>query len=200
MPKFSGKEIISETTEKAIRRTMLIGTAAILTKLYRVPLGDLKILGMELPPALFDTALLVLVAYASYSLTINWIGDLLAFRLWYRESSIWSQFGTNMKLDKTFIRGSIPLLVKLHALENGKSWPTDYSTLDDKLREEFSDFKTNAGLYCSRLEYAGTRFSVLSAFGHYYVWFQSFLLPMALCALAIYLLITHGTFTPPPNL
>jgi hypothetical protein len=200
MPKLNGKDIISESTEKVIRRAIIIAAAAIFTKLYEVPLGDLKVLGMELPPALFDTALLVLVVYASYSLVLNWLGDLLAFRLWFRENSIFSMIGTNMPMDKTFIEGAIPLLHKLHALENAGSWPTDYSQLDDKMRTEFADFKLNVELYCARLEAAGTRFHLLSVFGHYYVWVQSFLFPMALGAGALYLLFTYGTFTPPAKL
>jgi hypothetical protein len=105
-----------------------------------------------------------------------------------------------MKLDKSFIRGAVPLLVKLHALEKGKVWPIDYPALDEDVRKEFMDFKTNAQLYCLRLEHAGTRFRTLSVFGHYYVWFQSFVLPVALCVLAAYLVITLGTFSPPSKL
>lgn len=55
---------------------------------------------MELPTALFDSVLSVLVVYHMYSLTINWLGDLAAFRLWYTESSIWSDFGGDMRLAK----------------------------------------------------------------------------------------------------
>ena len=110
MPKISGKDIISDNTEKIIRRTVVISSITVLVKVYNVPLNDLELLGMELPAALFDVVLLVLVAYFTCSLIVNWVGDLLAFRLWYRESSIWSEFGTQMKLDRNFVRGGIPLL------------------------------------------------------------------------------------------
>lgn len=200
MPRISGRDVISESTEKVIRRTMVIGSAAVLVKLYDVPLNDLKVLGIELPAALFDTVLLVLVAYSAYSLILNWSGDLLAFRLWYRESSIWSEFGTNMKLDKTFLRGVTPLLLRLHELEKGRKWPAEFAEMDEISRKEFADFKANAELYCLRLEHAGTRFSILSFFGHYYVWFQSFILPLAICATATYLLVKHGIFAPPTRL
>src|SRR5712664_2521471 len=100
MPKVSGKDIISDSTEKVARRTLVVSSAAILAKLYDVPLGDLNVLGMELPASLFDTVLLVLIVYSAYSLLLHWFGDLAAFRLWFSESSIWSEFGTNMKLDK----------------------------------------------------------------------------------------------------
>lgn len=197
MPKLGGKDLISPTTEKVGQRALVIGASAILVKAYSVPLNDLKALGIELPPALIDTVLLVLVIYSAYSLTLHWFGDLLSFRLWYRESSIWCEFGTNMKLDKNFIRGSIPLLVKLHALEQNHKWPLCFDELDQETRELFKDYKANADLYGNRLEHAGTRFSVLSVFGHYYVWIQSFVLPLLVLCIATYYLIHHGTFVPP---
>ena len=91
MPKISGKDIISGTTEKIIRRSVVISSIAVLVKVYNVPLTNLKLLDMELPVALFDVVLLVLVAYFTYSLIINWVGDLLAFRLWYRERARFGQ-------------------------------------------------------------------------------------------------------------
>ncbi len=199
MPKINGKDIISATTEKIIRRSVVISSITVLVKVYNVPLNDLRIIGMELPLALFDVVLMVLVGYFVYSLIINWIGDLLAFRLWYRESSIWSQFGTQMKIDKDFCRGGVPLLLKLYHLEKDKEWPTEFSKLDEKAREDYKDFKTNVQLYCTRLEHAGTRFSALSYFGHYYVWVQSFLFPLGLSLFAIYLLVKYGSFNPPPR-
>lgn len=200
MPKLSGKDIISESTEKVIRRTMVISSAAILAKIYDIPLNDLKVLGMELPSSLFDTAFLLLVGYSAYSLVLHWSGDLLAFRLWYRESSAWSEFGTNMRLDKGFIRGGIPLLMRLYDLEREHKWPAIFADLDDEAKERYADFQQNVKLYCLRLEQAGTRFSMLSSFGHYYVWVQCFLLPLAACAVAAYLLVKYGTFVPPTKL
>jgi hypothetical protein len=158
MPKFSGQDIISEATEKTIRRSVLLSAVAVLAKVYVVPLNDLKILGMELPAALFDTVLFILVLYSAYSFIINWVGDLFSFRLWYRESSIWSEFGTHMKLDKRFIRGSIPLLLRLHELEKNRQWPAVFSELDENSKKDYNDFKTNVELYCIRLEHAGTSF------------------------------------------
>jgi len=199
MPSISGKALISETTEKVLARSLVVSSAAILTKMYDVPFQDLKALGMELPASLVDTVLLVLVVYYMYSLTVNWVGDLAAFRLWFRESSIWSQFGSNMKLDKEFIQGVTPLLVRLHEMEKQGSWPVEYAKLSDQVKKDFADFKTNAELYTLRLEYAGTRFSALSWFGRYYVWFQSYAFPMLLSVFAIYLLVRYGSFAPPPR-
>lgn len=197
MPKISGKEVISESTEKATGRALVLAAAAIFTKLYAVPLNDLKVVGMELPAALIDATLLALVVYTTYSFLLKWLGDLMAFRLWYRESSIWSTFGTNMKLDRSFLRGAIPLLERVHALEATNMWPVDSNTLDQATKDALKDFKTNAELYCARLEAAGTRFSSLSAFGHYYVWVHSFAIPLAASLGAIYFLVTYGSFTMP---
>ena len=199
MPKFSGKDIISEATEKIIRRTVVLSSITVLVKAYSVPLNNLKLLDMELPSAVFDVVLLVLVAYFSYSLVINWIGDMLAFRLWYRENSTWSEFGTQIKLDKSFIRGGIPLLLRLHELEKNRRWPTAFAELDDAAKTDYQDFKTNVELYCVRLEHAGTKFSALTIFGHYYVWVQSFVIPLGVSLVAVYLLVKYGNFTPPPR-
>jgi hypothetical protein len=200
MPRISGRSLISETTEKVLRRTLVIASATILTKLYDVPLNDLKVLGMELPAALYDSVLLGLVVYYMYSLTINWAGDLAAFRLWYTESSIWSNFGSNMTLDKEFIRGAVPLILKLHELEQNRSWPTTFELLPEVDRRNFADFKANVELYTHRLEHAGSRFFLLSKFGHYYVWFQSYVFPMMLCVGALFLQFKYGMFSPPAKI
>jgi len=197
MPKVSGKDIISETTEKIIRRLVVISLITILVKAYSVPLGELKVLGVGLPASLFDVVSLALIGYFSYALIISWIGDLLAFRLWYRESSIWSEFETRIKLDKTFIRGGVDLLLKVYHLEKNKEWPSDFSTMDENIRKEYQDFKTNVELYCVRLENAGTKFKALSWFGHYYVWIQSFFIPVALSVIAAYFLFKYGSIFPP---
>jgi len=200
VPKVSGKDLISDTTDKVIRRAMIVASSAVLVKMYDVPLGDLEVLGMKLPASLVDTVLLVLLIYYMYSLTINWLGDLAAFRLWYAESSIRSEFGTDMKLDHTFIRGSVPLMRRLYLLEQGKGWPTKYDELSDDIKAGYADFKSNVELYTVRLEHAGTKFSALTWFGRYYVWLQSFVFPMLLCAFALYLLWKYGSVAPPHHL
>lgn len=200
MPRVSGKALISETTEKVLGRTLVVASIAVLTKLYDVPLNDLKALGVELPVALVDSVLLVLVLYYMYSLTVNWLSDLAAFRLWYSESSIWSECGSNMKLDKSFIRGALPLMLRLHELDNNGEFPSAKAEVSEQDRQALNDFKTNAELYALRLEHAGTRFSLLTWFGRYYVWIQSYAFPIFWCAFAVYLLLRYGTFAPPVRL
>jgi hypothetical protein len=155
MPKASGTDLISSATEKYAGRLFLFSSAAILAKAYDVPLSDLELLKVKIPAGLFDTALIVVIAYFAYSLLINWAGDLIAFRTWYSESSIWSQFGTNMKLDKKFISGGLPLLIRLHELDVAGRFPASAENVDDVSRQELNDFKTNAELYAARLEAAG---------------------------------------------
>ncbi len=200
MPKVSGKELISETTEKVVRRLVVTSSVAFFVKAYDVPLQDLKVLGAELPAGLFDIVALALVLYFGYALIISWVGDLLAFRMWYRESSIWSDFGIQMNLDKTFISGGVDLLMRLYSLEKSKEWPPDFASLDAKAKSEYQDFKTNVELYCVRLEHAGTKFRMLSAFGHYYVWIQNFLIPVCCSLLAVYMLLKYGDLRFPVRL
>lgn len=121
MPRVSGQEIISESTEKTFRALILVSAAAILTKAYDVPLDEMVLLGATLPQSLFDVGLLLATTGLLYTYVVKWLGDLAAFRLWYSESSIWSMFGTNMKLDKTFIDGGVALLRELTRPETSRN-------------------------------------------------------------------------------
>ena len=196
MPSISGKDLITEITEKAGRRLIVLSSIVILVKFYKVNLEDLSALGVKLPSELFDVVSLCLVLYMIYVLIVNWLSDLAAFRLWYSESDIWSQFNTNMKLDKSFISGGTKLLQRLFALEKSCEWPINFSDLPDEVKTEFNDFKVNSELFIVRLEAAGQRFSTLSRFASFYIWFQAFILPMLFAGLALYLLIKSGSFLP----
>lgn len=102
-----------------------------------------------------------------------------------------------MKLDKNFVSGGISLLDKLFKLEKGNAWPADYASLDTEIRKEFGEFKTNVELYCVRLDAAGKRFRTLSTYGHFYVWFQSFIFPLLIASLALLVLYRQGNILPP---
>lgn len=110
MPKVSGREVISEATEKSLNRLLLVSSAAIVSKSYSLPVSEMKMLGMEIPSAIFDVTLAILIAWYTYNYFIRWLGDLIAFRFWYDQSSIWSDFGTNVKIDKNFISGGVEAL------------------------------------------------------------------------------------------
>jgi hypothetical protein len=199
MPFVSGNDLISEITEKAGRRLIVLSAIVILVKLYEVNLEDLSILGLSLPSELFDLVALCLIMYMVYVLVINWIGDLAAFRLWYSESNIWSEFNTNIKLDKGFISGGTKLLLDLFRLEKSGSWPADFSELSEDMKREYNNFKTNVELYVARLSAAGQQFSTLSAFSRFYIWFQAFLLPMAFAGGALYMLYAYGNISLPTS-
>ena len=66
MPKVSGKDLISESTEKSLNKLLLFASAAILAKLYDIPFGNMKLLSVEIPAAVFDVTLLVLTLYFFY--------------------------------------------------------------------------------------------------------------------------------------
>lgn len=200
MPKISGRDVLSETTEKAQARLFLVAAVAIVSKAYRLPVGDIKLLGMEFPAAIFDVSMLALVLWSSYSYLVKWSGDLMGFRLWYSESSIWSQFGTNMKLDKSFISGGIEALKAFNELDVSTLGAEGLSKLPDDKKKLYDEFKLNAELYALRLDYAGKKFKAVSAFGHFYVWVQGFALPIGAAIIAVYLLLKYGTFAAPSQL
>ena len=196
MPKVGGKDVISETTEKVVRRTMFISATVILVTAYNVNLEDLSLFGLSLPAELFGVVAIALVLYHLYSLVINWVSDLAAFRLWYSESEIWSQFGSNMKLDKTFISEGVKLFMRLLELEKKNEWPENYADMDEDTKKEFTVFKTNVELWTMRLAHAGTQFRVLTYFGRYYVWVQSFAIPVILALVSLFMVIFAGDATP----
>lgn len=195
MPRVSGQEIISESTEKTFRALILVSAAAILTKAYDVPLDEMVLLGATLPQSLFDVGLLLATTGLLYTYVVKWLGDLAAFRLWYSESSIWSMFGTNMKLDKTFIDGGVALLRDLHDQKRAGMAPLAQLPVDTAKKLE--EFETNVELYGARLAAAGTKFALLSAFGHFYVWVQHFAFPVGMAVFAIYMLLRYGALTSP---
>lgn|SRR3990167_577448 len=200
MPKISGREVLSETTEKSQVRLFVVTSIAIISKAYQIPVDQIKMLGMEFPAAVFDISIMALVVWYAYSYFVKWVGDLIGFRLWYSESSIWSEFGTNMKLDKTFISGGIQALKAFNEFSRNQISPDQFANLPDDKRKLYEDFKLNAELYGVRLDYAGKKFITISVFGHFYVWVQGFLIPAILTGIALYLLLTFGSFYAPPQL
>lgn len=200
MPKISGRDVLSETTEKAQVRLFVVAAVAIVSKAYRLPVEDIRLLGMEFPAAIFDVSMLILVLWTSYSYLVKWSGDLIGFRLWYSESSIWSEFGTNVKLDKSFISEGIGALKAFNELEVSRLGEEGLRNLPDEKKRLYEDFKLNADLWAMRLDYAGKKFKAVSAFGHFYVWVQGFVLPVAASIVAVYLLLKYGTFAAPTHL
>jgi hypothetical protein len=181
MPKLQGNEVLADVTDKSVRRLVILSGIIILVKLYNVKLDDLSLLGVKLPAELLDVVGFLLLIYYTYALVVNWLFDMLAFRLWYSERELWSTpFGTRMKLDKGFYAGGIQLLLKLYELENSQKWPSHFGSLSKEDKDMYRDFKTNVELYIARLSAAGTKFHVLSYFAHYYIWVQSLLFPVAL--------------------
>ncbi len=162
-------------------------------------MSDLKLLGIEFPSAIFDVSMLLLIFWYAYSYLVKWTGDLMSFRLWYSESSVWSNFGTKMKLDKTFISGGIAALQAYHELQEAGMSEEVFAALPPDKKNLYEEFKLNAKLYGERLGVAGQKFRAISAFGHFYVWFQGFVLPIGAALVAFYLLMKYGAFIAPPQ-
>lgn len=198
MPMVSGHDLMSDLTEKTGRRLIVISAIVILVKTYRVNLNDLSIFGVSLPAALFDVVAVALVAFGIYSLIVNWLSDLAAFRLWFSDNEIRMQGGIHQNLDASFLRGGIRLLEKLFKLEKGSDWPEDIAVLDPEIKREFSDFKTNVELYIVRLDAAGQRFRTLSRVARFHIWIQAFTIPVLFALVALFLLARQGNFAPPP--
>lgn len=197
MAKFSGKDLITDPTEKNGRRLLIISFMVLVIKLYEVNLKELSLFGLKLPTELFDISAVALILYFTYALTINWLTDLASFKLWFKDNSGISTFGGKVELDWSHLKGGSDLLVKLYAMENCNGWPVNYTDMDEEVKNKFVDFKTNVELYCTRLDDAKSRFSSLTKIGHIYVWFQSYLLPMFFALSALCVLYIKGSFVLP---
>jgi hypothetical protein len=80
MPKLQGIEVISDVTDKSVRRLVIVSGVIILVKIYRVKLDNLELLGVQLPGELFDIVGLLLIIYYTYALVVSWLFDVLSFR------------------------------------------------------------------------------------------------------------------------
>ena len=197
MAKIQGEDIISGQTSKSVNRLILVSTIVIFIKLYRVDLADLSLLGLSLPPELFDIVALALIVWGTYVLFLSWLTDLVSFRKWYNSRNLWMEFSIDTAVDKKFYGEGAELLLKLFRLEHDNSWPSRIDDMDDELKEKYTDFKTNVELFIVRLEAAGSNFKQVSRFGKYYIWIQSFAIPLLLAISATLLLLSDGQFMPP---
>lgn len=165
-------------------------------KLYEVPLQDLKIFGVELPVQVFDVVAWSLIIYSVYAITVNWLGDFAALKLWFTEISIWPQFNTNMKLDGRFLSGGFDLLLRMAELAESEEPPRSSKSLSEEDKKKYDEFLNNIELYIVRLEAAGNNFSKLSWFARFYIFFQSYALPLMLALAAAVILVRTGSIFP----
>jgi hypothetical protein len=194
MPKIQGTEVISPATDKSSRRLYVLGAVIFLIKIYNVELDDLSVLGVNLPASLFDLVALVLLIWGIYQLIINWLVDVISFKKWYQSRNIWSQFQTNMKIDKDFYNGGKSLLFALHDLKEKGKFPLKEEEIPTQVQKDYQDFKTNVDLFIKRLEAAGNNFKNVSNWGRFYVWGHAFIFPLIVATAAIVLLIINGNF------
>ncbi|WP_114750497.1 hypothetical protein [Pleomorphovibrio marinus] len=194
MAKIQGSDIISEATDKSSRRLYVLGAIIFLIKIYNVDLDDLSVLGVPLPAALFDLIAFVLIIWSMYQLIVNWLVDIIAFKNWYQSRNIWSQFQTNMEIDKSFYSGGTRLLLELHDLKQKKQFPSKEEEIPKQVHEDYQNFKINAELFVARLEAAGNSFKKVSKWGQYYVWVHAFIIPIIVATAALVVLICKGNF------
>ncbi|MCX2696412.1 hypothetical protein [Ochrobactrum chromiisoli] len=194
MPKISGRDVLTDTTEKSQVKLFLVTSITILAKAYELPINDFKLLGMDFPSAIVDVSLLALTLWYTYSYLIKWLGDLISFRLWYSQSAITTNFGTELKINSDFIWGGIKALKEFN---NFYMKSSDFQSLDEDNKRLHRDFVTNVELYSVRLEHAGKKFTAISLFGFFYVWIQGFIIPVIMSVAAIYMMVKYGAFTPP---
>ena len=78
--KVEGADILSEVTEKTSRHLKAVASIVLTVKLFNVPVGDLKVLNVDLPGVLFDVVSAVLLGYLMIILVLYWRVDYLLWR------------------------------------------------------------------------------------------------------------------------
>ena len=194
MAKIQGTDVISQATDKSSRRLYVLGAVIFLIKIYNVDLDDLSIIGVKLPAALFDLVSLVLLIWGIYQLLINWLVDIISFQKWYQSRNLWSEFQTNMTIDKSFYSGGKRLLLELHDLKNKGQFPSKEEELSKQVQEDYQDFKTNVEKFILRLEAAGNNFQSVTNWGRYYIWGHAFIIPLVVSIVALITLLVKGSF------
>lgn len=87
-----------------------------------------------------------------------------------------------MKLDRSFISGGIEALKAFNEIQPQGARPDDFAKLSPDKQGLYEEFRTNAEIYAVRLDHAGKKFRAISAFEHFYIWVQGFMLPMVATA------------------
>lgn len=197
MPKLTDKNIISESTTKKMRTILILCSLTILFKVYKVPFNDLKVFGINIPSNLVDVSLFITISYSFYSYIVSWVGDLLAYKLWFQNNSILSMFSTEMKLDKSFLDGGIKLLNQLIELDRRDKLPQSKVGIDSDIVKEYELFKLNIELYNERLITTIGNFNKLNLYIKYYIFIEHFLFPAILVVFSLILLFKYGAFIFP---
>jgi hypothetical protein len=75
--KVQGDDILSDVTEKTSRSLKATAAVVIAVKLFDVPVYDLRVLNVNLPPNLFDVTSFALILYMMITLVMYWRVDYL---------------------------------------------------------------------------------------------------------------------------
>jgi hypothetical protein len=78
--KVQGADILSDVTEKTSRNLKATAAVVLAVKLFNVPVQDLRVLNVDLPPNLFDVISFTLIAYMMTILVLYWRVDYLLWR------------------------------------------------------------------------------------------------------------------------
>lgn len=84
----SGHDAISERTEKSSRFVLTVAAIVLLVEFYKVPIGNLTFLGVNLPEALFKTAASAMMFYALINFILHWAFDVYAWNTWYENNKV----------------------------------------------------------------------------------------------------------------
>jgi len=192
--KLQGNEILSLETRRAGQRLIAISAAVLSVKAFRLNLDDLSVLSVSLPASLFDVVAFAILLFGAITFVFNWVGDLTAFKKWYQEREIWSQFQTNMTLDGTFYSSGLKLLMRLHELDSEVQNVASIDELPADVRKDFTDLKTNLELWTVRLEEHQRDFTTVSRMGKFYIFVLWGAIPAIFTFTAIVTLICTGDF------
>ena len=179
---------------------MLVAFTVLTIKLYHVPLSDLSILGASLPEGLFDVVAFGMLVFGLLVFGYSWVGDVQGYRKWYDSREIWSQFKTNMPIDRTFYGDGARLIVQLFKRKKEIEEGARIEELPQDVQESYHNFENNIDLFIGRLEAHQNSFRDISNLGKFYVFVIWGAFPFLVVVAALISLICLGTFPLPPAL
>lgn len=134
-----GQEALSTETLRSARRICILSAIVIVVKGYMLPLDDLSLYwGWKFEAHLFDVVALAMLLFGIIVFMYNWIGDVYAYKNWYNTREVWSQFQSNMPIDKSWYSGGVFLILRLYENEDQIRAGACLSQLPKDLQERYS--------------------------------------------------------------
>ena len=179
--KVTGADLIDKPTQTAARYCFLVSWTVILVKICELNLQELEILNVPVHSYAFNFVALLLIGFSVLSLTVHWLADLAAWKLWYQKETVnpWLDIAAKNRQDQfDYMFENLNREIKDNFSDNH----------NERIEKQLNDIKAH-------LECCGRKFAALRVVGWLYVVGYYFALPMLSEAYAL-LLVFDPSWLP----